>query len=95
MTVTIRQAREELIQQERPASIGGLSESIMHDLRNPLAAIQSDAEMLMDADLSHAHARRLARNILSAPRRTQALLQDLQLLPVARAARRSPPTCAK
>jgi signal transduction histidine kinase len=78
MTVTIRQAREELIQQERPASIGGLSESIMHDLRNPLAAIQkSAAEMLMDADLSRAHARRLARNILSASRRTQALLQDL------------------
>jgi len=28
----------------------------MHDLRNPLAAIQSAAEMLMDADLSRAHA---------------------------------------
>ena len=77
MTVTIRQAREELIRQERPASIGGISESIMHDLRNPLAAIHSAAEMLMDADLSPVHAKRLARNILSASRRTQALLQDL------------------
>jgi len=31
----------------------------------------------MDADLSPAHARRLARNILSASQRTQALLLDL------------------
>lgn len=77
MTVTMRQAREELIRRERPASIGGISESIMHDLRNPLAAIHSAAEMLMRADLSPAHAKRLARNILSASRRTQALLQKL------------------
>jgi signal transduction histidine kinase len=46
-------------------------------LPNPLAAIHSAAEMLMDADLSPAHARRLARNILSASQRTQALLLDL------------------
>jgi signal transduction histidine kinase len=76
MTVTTRQAREELRRQERPSSIG-ISESIMHDLRNPLAAIHSAAEMLTEADLSPAHAKRLARNILSASRRTQALLQDL------------------
>jgi len=77
MTVNIRPAREDLIRQERPSSIGGISESIMHDLRNPLAAIHSSAEMLMDADLSPAHVKRLARNILCASRRTQGLLRDL------------------
>ena len=49
----------------------------MHDLRNRLAAIHSAAEMLTEADLSPAHAKRLARNIFCASRRTQALLQDL------------------
>jgi signal transduction histidine kinase len=61
MTVTIRQAREEPIRQEQPASIGGISESIMHDLRNPLAAIHSAAEMLMDADLTMANSQIMRR----------------------------------
>lgn len=79
MTVTTRQACEELLRQERTSGIG-ISESIMHDLRNPLAAIHSAAEMLTDGDLSPAHVKRLSRNILSASRRTQALLQDLLTL---------------
>jgi signal transduction histidine kinase len=45
----ISKAREDLIRQERIATIGRLSTSIIHDLRNPLAAIYGGAEMLVDA----------------------------------------------
>jgi HAMP domain-containing protein len=50
MCASIRQAREDLIRQERISTIGRLSGSIVHDLRNPLAAIYGGAEMLVDAD---------------------------------------------
>ena len=64
MCASIRQAREELIRQERISTIGRLSGSIVHDLRNPLAAIYGGAEMLVDADLPPAHVKRLAGNHL-------------------------------
>jgi signal transduction histidine kinase len=77
MCASIRQAREDLIRQERISTIGRLSGSIVHDLRNPLAAIYGGAEMLVDGDLSPAHVKRLAGNIYRASRRIQELLQDL------------------
>jgi signal transduction histidine kinase len=77
MCASIRQAREDLIRQERISTIGRLSGSIVHDLRNPLAAIYGGAEMLVDADLPLPHVKRLAGNIYRASRRIQELLQDL------------------
>jgi signal transduction histidine kinase len=77
MCASIRQAREDLIRQERISTIGRLSGSIVHDLRNPLAAIYGGSEMLVDADLPPAHVKRLAGNIYRASRRIQELLQDL------------------
>ncbi len=77
MCASIRQAREDLIRQERISTIGRLSGSIVHDLRNPLAAIYGGAEMMVDADLPPAHMKRLAANIYRASRRIQELLQDL------------------
>ena len=77
MCASIRQAREDLIRQERISTIGRLSGSIVHDLRNPLAAIYGGAEMLVDGDLPPAHVKRLAGNIYRASRRIQELLQDL------------------
>ena len=44
MCASIRQAREDLIRQERISTIGRLSGSIVHDLRNPLAAIYGGAK---------------------------------------------------
>lgn len=82
MCESIRQARMELIRQERIATIGQLSTSIVHDLRNPLAAIYAGAEMLMDGHLPEEQTRRLARNIYRASRGIQDMLQ--QLLNVAR-----------
>ncbi len=77
MCASIRQAREDLIRQERISTIGRLSASIVHDLRNPLAAIYGGAEMLVDGDLPQPHVKRLAGNIYRASRRIQEMLQDL------------------
>jgi len=77
MCESIREARQELIRQERIATIGQLSTSIVHDLRNPLAAIYAGAEMMMDSDLPAETTRRLARNIYRASRGIQDMLQEL------------------
>jgi signal transduction histidine kinase len=91
MCASIRQAREDLIRQERISTIGRLSGSIVHDLRNPLAAIYGGAEMLVDTDLPPAHVKRLAGNIYRASRKIQELLQDL--LNVSRGKQSAPETC--
>lgn len=77
MCDSIRSAREDLIRQEQIATIGRLSSSIVHDLRNPLAAVYGGAEMLVDAELSPEQRHRLAVTIYGASRRIQELLQDL------------------
>ncbi len=91
MCASIRQAREDLIRQERISTIGRLSGSIVHDLRNPLAAIYGGAEMLVDAEMPPAHVKRLAGNIYRASRRMQELLQDL--LNVSRGKESAPEMC--
>ena len=77
MCAAIQESRRELIRQERITTIGRLSTSLVHDLRNPLAAIYGGAEMLMDGDLSSAQVERLAGNIYRSSRRMQQLLQEL------------------
>ena len=77
MGASIQSARQELIRQERIATIGRLATSIVHDLRNPLAAIYGGAEMLVDRELSPEQVRRLAKNIYRSSRTIQELLQDL------------------
>ena len=77
MCTSIQDAREELIRQERISTIGRLSTSIVHDLRNPLAAIYGGAEMLVDGNLSPHQVQRLAGNIYRSSRSMQQLLQEL------------------
>jgi signal transduction histidine kinase len=77
MSESIRDARRDLIRQERISTIGRLSSSIVHDLRNPLAAIYGGAEMLIDGDLSPEQVQRLGGNIYRSSRRVQELLQEL------------------
>ena len=77
MCESIREAREELIRRERIETIGQLSTSIVHDLRNPLAAIYAGAEMLVDSNLPEEQTRRLAKNIYRASRGIQDMLQQL------------------
>jgi signal transduction histidine kinase len=77
MCGSIKDGRQELIRRERISTIGRLSTSIVHDLRNPLAAIYGGAEMLVDGDLSPEQVQRLAGNIYRSSRRVQELLQEL------------------
>jgi len=91
MCASIRQARQELIRQERISTIGRLSSSIVHDLRNPLAAVYGGAEMLVDSELTPPQVKRLAANIYRASRRIQELLQDL--LNVSRGSARGAEIC--
>jgi signal transduction histidine kinase len=77
MCDSIRAARNDLIRQERIATIGRFATSLVHDLRSPLAAIYGGTEMLVDTNLSNEQTRRLAANMYRASRRIQELLQDL------------------
>jgi len=91
MCESILRAREELVLQERIATIGRLASSIVHDLRNPLAAIYGGSEMLAGTDLPLAQTRRLARNMHRASRQIQELLGDL--LNVCRGKTEQPELC--
>ncbi len=88
MCDSIEQARAELIRQEQIQTIGRLSTSLVHDLRNPLAAIYGGAEMLVDGNLPAEPTRRIALNIYRASQRVQQLLTDL--LNVSRGESREP-----
>jgi signal transduction histidine kinase len=63
--------------QEAISTIGWLSASILHDLRNPLATICAGAELLMDLDSPSTQVRRLAANMCQAAGRMRQLLADL------------------
>jgi signal transduction histidine kinase len=91
MCQSIQDARGELIRQERILTIGRLSSSIVHDLRNPLASIYGGAEMMMDGNLSEAQLHRLAGNIYRSSRLINDLLQEL--LDVSRGRMHAPETC--
>jgi signal transduction histidine kinase len=77
MSASIQDAREDLIRHERIHTIARLATSIIHDLRNPLAAIYGGAEMMVDGDLSEAQMRRVAQNIYRSSRVIKDLLQEL------------------
>ncbi len=77
MSESLQSTRQELIRQERISTIGRLASSIVHDLRNPLAAIYGGAEMMVDAELSTLQMKRLAGNIYQASRRISSMLEDL------------------
>src|SRR5258706_7384157 len=57
-----------------------LSNSIVHDLRNPVATIYAGAEMLMSADVAPAEIKRLAANVHRAAGRVRELLTEVSYL---------------
>lgn len=61
---------------EPVCDLGFDSASILHDLRNPLAAIHVAAQVMLHTDLP-AHIKRLASNICNSSQRIQELLQDM------------------
>jgi signal transduction histidine kinase len=62
---------------ENTSDLEWLSTSIIHDLRNPLGAIYTASEMLMDIDSGPIQVKRLATNIYRAAGRMRELLADL------------------
>ena len=74
-TIPIRSRSESW--QKGISSIGWLSTSIVHDLRNPLGTVFAGAEMLMQLDPASTQAKRLAVNIYRAAGRMRELLADL------------------
>jgi signal transduction histidine kinase len=91
MCQSIQDARQELIRQERISTIGRLSSSIVHDLRNPLASIYGGAEMMMDGALSEAQMQRVAGNIYRSSRAVNDMLQEL--VDVSRGRMQAPELC--
>jgi signal transduction histidine kinase len=77
MCDSIQEAQAELIHQEQLQTIGRLATSLVHDLRNPLAAIYGGAEMLVDHNMPADQTQRIASNIHRACIRVQNLLGDL------------------
>lgn len=77
MCASIQQSQADLLRQEQISTIGRLGSSLVHDLRNPLAAIYGGAEMLVDSDLDPEQTKRIATSIYKASQRIQELLQDL------------------
>jgi signal transduction histidine kinase len=63
--------------QKRISSVGWLSASMIHDLRNPVGTVFAGAEMLMELDLAPHQVRRLAANIYRAADRMRQLLAEL------------------
>jgi signal transduction histidine kinase len=92
MCGSIQQARQELIRQERISTIGRLSTSIVHDLRNPLAAIYGGAEMMIDGELSETQMKRVAGNIYRASRIINTILREL--VEVSRGRMQAPELCS-
>jgi signal transduction histidine kinase len=77
MCASLEQTRNELIRQERLSTVTRLATSLVHDLRNPLAAIYGGAEMLVDEDLAPNQTKRLAGNIYKSSKQVQRMLHDL------------------
>jgi signal transduction histidine kinase len=77
MCASLEQARGELIRQERLTTVTRLATSLVHDLRNPLAAIYGGAEMLVDDELPPNQTKRLAGNIYKSSKQVQRMLHDL------------------
>jgi signal transduction histidine kinase len=95
MCASLQAARQELIRHERISTIGRMASSIVHDLRNPLAAIYGGAEMMVDTDLTQAQVKRLASNIYRSSRKIQEMLQDLLDLTRGKAGKQEPCSLAE
>ncbi|MBS1812509.1 MAG: HAMP domain-containing protein [Acidobacteria bacterium] len=77
MRRSLKQSQSELLKRERLAAIGQMASSIVHDLRNPLAAISTAAEMLNRDGLSLDRRKTLVESQMRASKRMQDMLREL------------------
>ena len=77
MRRSLRSSQNELLKQERLATIGQMASSIVHDLRNPLAAITTASELLQRESLAPDRRLSLLENQMKAAQRMQVMLAEL------------------
>ncbi len=77
MRRSLKQSQAELLKRERLAAVGQMASSIVHDLRNPLAAIATAAEMLNRDGLGLDRRKTLIESQLRASERMQDMLREL------------------
>ncbi len=77
MRRSLRSSQNELLKQERLATIGQMASSIVHDLRNPLAAITTASELLQRESLAPDRRQSLLENQMKAAQRMQVMLTEL------------------
>ncbi len=77
MRRSLKQSQAELLKRERLATIGQMASSIVHDLRNPLAAIATAAEMLQRDHLAEERRKTLVESQQRAAQRMQEMLGEL------------------
>lgn len=77
MCESLQRAQADLIRQERLTAVARLSSSLVHDLRNPLAAIYAGSEMLAEGELEPRRVQRLATNIHRASLQIKIMLDEL------------------
>jgi len=77
MRLSVRQGQAILLRNERLATIGQMASGIIHDLRSPLAAISTAAEVFASSELPPAKRQALACNQLQASHRMQRMLREL------------------
>lgn len=77
MIASIRQAREDLIQQERVSAVGRMAASIVHDLRNPLSVIYGGSELLMQEDMPEDAVKEIAVDVYRGAGRLKELLDEM------------------
>jgi signal transduction histidine kinase len=74
---SLKQTQAALLKSERLATIGQMSSSIIHDLRNPLATISTAAEVLANDGLAADRRHNLVENQLRAAQRMGDMLREL------------------
>jgi signal transduction histidine kinase len=77
MRLSIRQGQAALLRSERLATIGQMASGIIHDLRSPLAAMSTAAEVFARTELPPGKRQVLAASQLQASRRMESMLKEL------------------
>ncbi len=77
MRRSVREGQAVLLRAERLTAVGRMASGIIHDLRSPLAAISTAAELFATRELPAENRQMLAENQLKAARRMATMLRDL------------------
>ncbi len=77
MRQSIRRGQAALLRSERLATVGQMASGIIHDLRGPLAAVSTAAQLFASAELTPGQRQVLAQSQLRASMRMEAMLREI------------------